>query len=383
MREMLEARGLERVPMLHNDYPRLETPLDTGALEPAGVVDVAALDVYATRPGAGYVADVARQLAAASRLPWMAEMGAGWLTLPWLMPMRVSPDDAELVWLSALLTGVRACNFFMAVERDRWYGSPVDRHGQVRERFAPLLRRVLRLVTDLGLDRMRRTTGVLLVENREQSRRREARSTLGGIVPAFTAQMPFEFRLTALPDGDDAAERSFETGLRRVLDTASVDWDHAASSSLPDLARYACVVMPALDVADICAWEALRAASDAGVTVAVGPRVPRLDASLQAHAFDTTGFVVLSDVLDVAALLPQPPFTVSDGTVRLRHWRGEDGEVLAALNHSADACTVTLSAASPATLLPYWRDDVAGGVVAPSMPLTLPGWAVQIWAVRR
>jgi beta-galactosidase len=383
LRERLQARGLDRVPMLHNDYPRLETPLDTGALEPAGTVDIAALDVYATRPGAGYVADVARQLAAASRLPWMAEMGAGWLTLPWLMPMRVSPADAELVWLSALLTGVRACNFFMTVERDRWYGSPVDRHGRVREDFAPLLRRVLRMGGELGLDRMSRTAAVLLVENREQSRRREARSVLGGIVPAFSAQMPFEFRLTALPGPDDAVERSFEAGLRRVLDAASLDWDHAASSSLPDLSRYACVVMPSLDVVDVGAWEALRAAAHRGVTVAVGPRVPRLDASLRAHAFDASGFVVLQSAEELSSLLPRPAFAVSEGTVRLRHWRGDDGEVLAALNHSAQPCTVTLTAASPATLLPYWRDDVPGGALAPSMQLALPEWGVQIWEVRQ
>ncbi len=383
LRQRLQARGLDRVPMLHNDYPRLETPLDTGALERDGVVDIAALDVYATRPGAGYVADVTRQLVAASRLPWMAEMGAGWLTLPWLMPMRVSPADAELVWLSALLTGVRACNFFMTVERDRWYGSPVDRHGRAREQFAPLLRRVLRLVADLRLDSMQRTAPVLLVENREQSRRREARATLGGVVPAFTAQMPFEFRLTALPHPDDAVERSWEAGLRGVLDAASLDWDHASSSALPDLARYQVVAMPSLAVADVAAWETLRAAQRNGVRVAVGPRIASLDASLREHAFDAEGFAVLSEPADLVALLPQPPFAVSAGSVRLRHWRGDGGEVLAALNHSAEPCSATLSAASAATLVPYWRDDVPGGHVAPAMEVTLPGWGVQIWEVRR
>jgi len=271
----------------------------------------------------------------------------------------------------------------MAVERDRWYGSPIDRHGRVREEFAPLLRRVLALVSDLRLDAMRRTAPVLLVENREQSRRREARSTLGGIVPAFTAQMPFEFRLTALPHDDDAVERRVEAAVRRALDAASVDWDHASSSSLPDLTRYACVVMPALDVAGVAAWEGLRAAARAGVRVVVGPRVPRLDASLREHAFDASDFAVMRDAEDLAAALPQPAFAVSDGTVRLRHWSGEGGEVLAAFNHSAEPCTVTLGAASPATLTPYWRDDVPGGEVAPHVEVTLPSWGVQIWQVSR
>jgi len=384
LREGLQRRGLDRVVTYHNDYPRLDTPLDTAALESSGVVDVAALDVYATRPGAGYVADMARHLVAGSRLPWLAEMGAGWLTLPWLLPTRVTPEDGELVWLSALLTGVRAANFFMAVERDRWYASPVDRHGTIREDRAATLRRVLHLQDELGLTQMRRTADVLVVENREQTRRREARSTLGEIVPAYAGQMPFDFQITAMPHPDDGVGRQFDADVRRTLDAASVDYDHASSTALPDLSRYRCVVMPALDVAGVAAWEALRAAAGRGVTVCVGPRRPHLDGALREHSFDSDGMVVLEDAGELAVHLPSPPFRVSDGPVRLRHWSGGGRELLAALNHSPEPCAVEITARdAAATLRPRWRDDIGGGAATPALRVTMPPWAVQIWEVQR
>jgi len=379
----LRRRGLDRVVTYHNDYPRLDTPLDTAALEASGAVDVAAIDVYATRHGAGYVAEVSRHVAGGSRLPWLAEMGAGWLTLPWLLPMRATPDDGELVWLTALLTGVRACNVFMAVERDRWYGSPIDAHGNVRETHAATLRRVLHLVDDLGLPAMRRTAEVLLVENREQSRRRAARSTLGGLVPAFAGQMPFDFRLTAMPHADDDLLQRFEAAVRRELDAASVDHDHASSSALPDLSRYRCVVMPVLDVADAPAWAALHEAQRNGVTVCIGPRRPTIDGTLRPRAFDGDGMVLLNDASDLRRHLPAPPFTASEGPVRLRHWSGDGRELLAALNHSGEPSAVTITARRTAHLRPRWRSDVAGGTAAPSFETAIPAWGVQVWEVGR
>ncbi|HXA29985.1 MAG TPA: beta-galactosidase [Candidatus Angelobacter sp.] len=383
LRDGLCDRGLDRVPTFHNDFPRLDTPLDSVALERSDAVDVAAIDVYAARPGAGFVADIARHIAAGSRLPWMAEMGAGWLAMPWLLPMRVGPADAELVWLVALLTGARACNFFMTVERDRWYGSPVDRHGNVRAEFGGLLRRVMGLREEVGLDAMERTAPVLLVENREQTLRREARATLGGLVPAFSAQMPFDFQLTRLPHADDAAVRSFDAAVRAVLDRNSVDHDHASSSALPDLSRYACIVMPAAEVADAAAWERLREAASKGASVFVGPQLPVLDGALRPHGFDAEGITVLEDPDALQPLLPRPPFTVSEGPVRLRHWSGPRGEVLAAFNHSGEPCVATITAAAPAELASRWNDAVGGGVAHPALTVTMPAWGAQVWTVSR
>jgi beta-galactosidase len=383
LRDGLRDRGLDRVPTFHNDFPRLETPLDSAALEQSDAVDVAALDVYAARPGAGFVADIARHISAGSRLPWMAEMGAGWLAMPWLLPMRVGPADAELVWLVALLTGARACNFFMTVERDRWYGSPIDRRGNLRPEFAGLLERVLRVREDIGLGGMQRTAPVLLIENREQTLRREARATLGGLVPAFSAQMPFDFQLTRLHHSDDAAVRSFDAAVRAVLDRNSVDHDHASSSALPDLSGYACIVMPALEAADPAAWARLREAARRGAAVCVGPQLPVLDGTLRPHRFDADGIVVLRDPDALQPMLPRPAFTVNEGPVRLRHWSGEAGEVLAAFNHSAEPCTATITAAAPAELASRWNEAVGGGAARPSLSVTMPAWGAQIWTVSR
>ena len=80
---------MDRVPLYHNDYARTDTPMDQTALERSGAVDIAGLDAYTSRRGSRWLASVARHLSASSRLPLMPEIGAGWLALPWLLPVGV------------------------------------------------------------------------------------------------------------------------------------------------------------------------------------------------------------------------------------------------------------------------------------------------------
>ena len=239
----LRERGVDRVPLLHNDYPRTTTPFDAGALEASGTVDVATGDIYATRHGGRFVRDYARHLSGTSRLPWLAEAGVGWITLPWLLPMAVDPADAEHNLWRALSGGVRAFNVFMAVERDRWYGAPISATGELREPQAGAYRRVLHTLRELDWPSLRREPSVLLVENRDESRRAAANATCGDLVPPFTQVLPLDPRLFEGRTDRSAPIADWERKRREDLDASGIDWDEASSSSLPDLSRYQVVVV--------------------------------------------------------------------------------------------------------------------------------------------
>lgn len=134
MRNALDGAGLGRVPTMHN------LPLSEGAtpLDPARIgetVDLVGLDYYhgASMPQRREIARRTSELserARGRRQPAFAcELGAGFP--PFFPPLR--HEDNMFSLLTALAYGLRAFNAYMAVERDRWIGSPIDARGRKRD----------------------------------------------------------------------------------------------------------------------------------------------------------------------------------------------------------------------------------------------------------
>jgi beta-galactosidase len=133
MRSVLSATALGALPCSHN-LPLSEgaTPLDPGRV--SQVVDFVGLDYYhgASPAQRGEVSRRTSELAVRceiSEAPAFAcELGAGFP--PFFPPL--SRGDNEFTALTALAYGLRGFNVYMAVERDRWIGAPIDRSGQRR-----------------------------------------------------------------------------------------------------------------------------------------------------------------------------------------------------------------------------------------------------------
>jgi beta-galactosidase len=264
---MMRERGIDRIPLLHNDYPRTTTPFDSRALEGSGAVDVATGDVYATRHGGRFVQHYARHLSGTSKLPWLAEAGVGWITLPWLLPMAVDPADGPHNLWRALAGGVRAFNVFMAVERDRWYGAPISATGELREPLASAYRRILTTLREFDWSHLERTPRVLMLENRDLARREAATAIGGALVPPFAQVLPLDRRLFDGASVEADAVAAWERDWRTRLDDADVDWDAASTSSMPDLAGYDVVICPRSDLLGEQPAAALAKAAADGVRV--------------------------------------------------------------------------------------------------------------------
>lgn len=350
---MLRQRGMDRVPLVHNDYPRTTTPMDLGALEASGTVDIAGADVYVTKEGGRYVRELARHLAGSSRLPYMAELGTGWLTLPWLLPMRTTALDEEHAALRAYVHGVRAANVYMLVERDRWYGSPLSSRGEAREPKAELYRRLHRMLQELDWGRLRRDVQVLVVENREVSRRVAARDVLGDVVPCFSQVLPLDVRLFSQADGEAEAAAEWDRAVISELDRLGADADRASSSSLPDLSRYAVIAVHDPASLDATARDRLCAA---------------------AH--------VVSDPAELARVVPAPVFGTDLPDLDLVRHVGAGREVLCAVNGSARPVRTRLRTPGPVRLSGRWTAEELVGD-ADGVDISLEPWSVQVWEVAR
>jgi len=133
MKETLQRAGLAGIPTMHNlPFGEGSTPLDPERVN--RVVDLLGLDYYHVA-SEGTRAEIARRtsdLAVRARArgyaPFACELGAGFP--PFFPP--ISEADSAFTALTALAYGLRGFNLYMAVERDRWIGAPIDRHGRRR-----------------------------------------------------------------------------------------------------------------------------------------------------------------------------------------------------------------------------------------------------------
>ena len=123
---------MSEIPTFHNMTMGHEaTPLSAAHL--ATAVDLVGLDYYHRATPAERLAIERRTTEFATRgdgldkPSFACEMGAGFP--PYFFPIPEEIDNRFNV-MAALAYGLRGFNIYMAVDRDRWIGAPIDRHGR-------------------------------------------------------------------------------------------------------------------------------------------------------------------------------------------------------------------------------------------------------------
>jgi beta-galactosidase len=182
-----------------------------------------------------------------------------------------------------MLHGLAAFNFYMIVERELWYGSPVGRRGDVRTERFDFYRRLLSTIEETNLPALERVVQVAVCQVRDYDRLEKA-STLFSPLPPLV----FESKMTAEMLCD---ERRFGFGRciqiehegqarhwRGLLDRMRVPHDLTDTDAEPAiLDRYRLLVAPTFEFASAAAQEALVRYAEDGGTLVIGPDVPELD----------------------------------------------------------------------------------------------------------
>ncbi|HZS16115.1 MAG TPA: beta-galactosidase [Candidatus Dormibacteraeota bacterium] len=348
---MMRQRGM-RIPLYHNDWTVFAPPLDPAALEQSGAVDFDGSDMYCQREILGNAKNTARKLAGSVQVPWIPEIGAGWVSDCFGIPMRIERLDEEGAMLATLLCGVRGWNFYMLVERDQWYGSPIGRRGEVRP-DATLHRQLTTFLRDLDWWSLQREAPVLLLHRADVIHAANARMRSNATAAILEeTQLPTALRRVADAGREehDAVLDAWRTGLER----RGIDFDEGSADAPPDLSRYALVVVPGGD-APLLQHPHVRHAAPA-------------DADLDA--------------------LPVPEFVpaAAETGVSVHHFHdGARGlRLLGALNLNGSDRHVRLrTRGGRVTLTPRWTagDDVVQG--DGEVTVRVPAYSGQIWEVTR
>lgn len=283
----LHAAGLSGLPTVHNLPPgQSATPLDPNRL--LEVVDFIGQDYYHTAGQTGrlVIARATTELAVraeARGVPAFAsELGAGFP--PFFPPL--TEQDSAFTTLATLAYGLRAFNVYMAVERDRWLGSPIDRHGRDRPN-AVFWRKLCMALENTSFATLRRQTPVRIMIPRIERRIARAMHAFGPLSAAILSTFGLGARECAVEEelglgyplavevGDFV--HAFEHALEaRGVPYAIVGTDDSAFAGDPKWLL--CASSGALETNLV---ERLAAARERGVHVTLGPRSPQFDEAFQ------------------------------------------------------------------------------------------------------
>lgn len=285
----LENAGCASVPTMHN-LPLGEggTALNAGRL--AKVVDLVGLDYYHAADAKNHLTILRRTGELSMRSEgrgapaYGAEVGAGFP--PFFPPL----DEADSLYtlISALAYGLRGFNLYMAVDRDRWVGAPIDEHGLPR-RFADDYRALIAALDKVGFHTLKRKVPVRLVVPRALRRLARASHAFGPVTPTFfnvAGAGPLEASFEDdLGLGDGAAPivgESYVRAFERALLARGVPFAYAGgealAASIDGAAWVICTTAGGLkrDVLD-----QLRDAKARKTAVTIGPTVPERDGSMR------------------------------------------------------------------------------------------------------
>ncbi|MCA9596349.1 MAG: beta-galactosidase [Myxococcales bacterium] len=374
MRRGLEHAGFGALPAAHN-LPLSEgaTPLDPERV--GDVVELVGLDYYhgASMPQRREIARRTSELAVRSRArntpAFACELGSGFP--PFFPPLR--QDDNAFSALTALAYGLRGLNAYMAVERDRWIGAPIDPQGRPRA-TSKFWKDLLAALERTRFSELSRHTPVHVVIPRSQ--RRLARvchafgplsaalfQVLGGGAPEACFEDDF-----GLDDPVVIEAERFVRQLERALEHERVPYAVVSGDLLAtSLATASWVIVSCTGGLEQELLEQLEAARHAGKNVTIGPYLPTRDHRMQpreraADLGSSTAAVPLHLSLDSVAIeaavvaarrdLALPTVVATPADVFATLHRDESGVarvmfVINASEHDLDA-TVTAAGAKEA-----------------------------------
>jgi beta-galactosidase len=285
MRSVLATTPLGTLPCSHN-LPLSEgaTPLDPGRV--SQVVDFVGLDYYhgASPAQRGEVSRRTSELAVRceiARAPAFAcELGAGFP--PFFPPLR--REDNEFTALTALAYGLRGFNVYMAVERDRWIGAPVDRHGQ-RRPSADFWEKLVRALERTRFHELSRRVPVQIIVPRSYRRLARVLHAFGPFSAALFQVMGGSAEEACFEDELDFGAsivietQRFMRALESALDAQRIPYGIASgdlAGEVMDRARWSIVACTGALEPEIS--KSVAAAIERGQNVTVGPFAPERDA---------------------------------------------------------------------------------------------------------
>ena len=281
MATLMADAGMSQVPLVHN-VPLGDggAPISVAGIEEA--VDVVGFDYYHPAREHHTIKRRTLYLAGTSRLPYAPEMGAG--APPWFTPL--DHKDSLYCASAALAYGLRGFNLYMAVDRDRWCGAPIDSLGLCRDDAAPWAKLVAALKR-VRFHQLHRRADVGLVFPRDYARLSRVTHLFGVLSPS-NLEAVGATPVSGCREDDLGFSSPIQTNWWRILAAmadalteAGIPFVYVDSEAGDErFAERKFVIAPTFDFIGDRYWRALNEGAGRGSQVFIGPLMPALDAQL-------------------------------------------------------------------------------------------------------
>jgi beta-galactosidase len=375
---MLRERGVRSVPIFHDVAFQYKTPIDIPRMEADPDIDWVGLNLYRPPWEHRQLADRVRFLTGSTKLPFVPELGSGLWSHH---PATATPAEHEFVTLSTLMYGLKAFNFYMLVERERWQGSPITRHGTLRDEYAAFTRRLMAFLREHEFWRFRRSPRVLVLLSFDLGRFEAANSTLNwGHVDLLRLPAAFfqDERSSDLGLQPSALAESWLSKLTDLLRQRCIDYDLSDTHIDPArLQAYDVVFVQSAEFFD--AADAARLSAYRG-TLLVGPTRPTLDPYLRPHNVAPTNVRIADvDALPplIDELLGKPEFRIDPPAEVVAHTDGQH-TLLFLSNPTPSEVRTTLRCRSTHAFENVWA-NTASATATHDLDVSLGPYTVSIW----
>jgi hypothetical protein len=183
------------------------------------VCDLVGVDLYPTSEMAEdkfeqrKFIDKIRYLKRVSTIPYIAEFASGvWHSRHYETGV-LTPNHYRLITISALLGGIKGWNWYMLVNRDNWYMSPINEWGRVRGELYDVFKQLVSVFNEIHPPSLTKVTDVAVTFNPLQYAAR-----------TITSQVPV---LDALTEGDvdyEFCDPNLEICDKKVLFYSGNQW---------------------------------------------------------------------------------------------------------------------------------------------------------------
>lgn len=280
---MWKERGVDGIPFFQNLYGPTDSPYNTNDLEQdAYGIDVVGLDDYQRKEIFRGTARKANYLSGTSRLPFIPEFGSGCWSLP-LWENTMVLEDQHFTTPLLFMFGLKAVNYYMLVERDRWMGSPLTAYNKIRHSYFDFYRHWNAFLKKNRFHDWDLQSDLLILANYDTERILKALKVVEG--------HPIHF----LPDELGFAESHsfFKYRLDEELPRWNANqWVHALKNHLPvhcsdtvapyeKLKGHKAIWAISFEVMAKEAQQNLRRYAEEGGTLILGPLAPSLDEDMR------------------------------------------------------------------------------------------------------
>lgn len=399
---MLREHGIHGVPIFHDVAFQFRTPLDIAKMEQEPEIDWVGMNLYRAKESHRGAIQSMRYLSGTTRLPFVPEFGCGIWSHHAVTP---TPGEHEFITVLAFMYGLKALNFYMLVERERWQGCPITRHGTLRPEYATFYKEWLAFAQAYQLWSMRRAPEVLVLLNFDLGRYAALASSLHFAhvdlyaLPRalFQVDLDLNLRWDIAHEADDRRHDNWLGSVFQRLEMRQIDYDIADTHvDLPRLSRYPLVFVPMVDFMDAEDQAHLLAYAEQGGQLVIGPGLPYLDPALSPcevlqKVVTEPGktrvgagciwWVSQEQVPGTVDALSSPSaFWCDDMQVRLVQQTNKDHTLLFVANPTASPRKTIIHFLGTHRLQRVWGGACAF-VGEGEIPITLEPYTVQIWEV--